>query len=129
MPHFHPRPIIPLMAPEYPNDADGDALRRVAADGNDMAAPMVIEFPVVVPAELPAKQFASVAATKGYQVHLCTHEDDPDWDVMCAVEMIPTHVDVVRVQRELTEWATPFRGYCDSWGTFGNKPDGRPAVG
>jgi hypothetical protein len=50
------------MAPDYPNDSDGDALKRVASHGNDMAAPMVIEFPVVVPAEIPAKQFASVAS-------------------------------------------------------------------
>jgi hypothetical protein len=117
------------MTPDYPNDSDGDALRRVASDGNDMTAPMVIEFPVVVPAEIPAKQFASVASAKGYKVHLWKHEDDPDWDVICAIEMVPTHADVVRIQCELTEWAKPFRGYCDSWGTFGNKPGGQPAAG
>ena len=117
------------MAPDFPNDADGDALRRVAADGNDMTAPMVIDFPVVVPAETPANQFAAVASAKGYMVHLWRDGDDGNWDVICAIDMVPTHADVVRIQRELTELAKPFRGYCDSWGTFGNKPGGQHAVG
>lgn len=111
-------------APDYPDDSDGDALRSVAADGNDMSAPMVVEFPVVVPAETPAKQFASVASARGYQVHLWRDEEGSDWDVICAIKMVPTHADVVRIQRELTEWAAPFGGYCDSWGTFGNKRRG-----
>ena len=33
------------MTPAYPDDADGDALRRVASSGSDMALPMVIDFP------------------------------------------------------------------------------------
>jgi hypothetical protein len=110
--------------PDYPNDADGDALRRVAADGNDMSAPMVMDFPVVLPAETPARQFASVAAARGYRVHVWKHDDDPGWDVICSIDMVPTHADVVRIQRELTEWAGPYRGYCDSWGTSGNNPGG-----
>jgi hypothetical protein len=116
------------MTPNYPNDSDGDALRRVAADGNDMNAAMVIDFPVVIPAENPAKQFASIASTKGYKVHFWKHDDDPDWDVICTMEVVPTYANIVRIQRELNEWAEPFRGYCDSWGTFGNKPGDQPAA-
>jgi hypothetical protein len=117
------------MALDFPNDSDGDALRRVESHGNDMTAPMVIEFPVVVPSEIPAKQFASVASSKGYKVHLWKRVNDSDWDVICAIEMVPTHADVVRIQRQLTEWANPFGGYCNSWGTFGNKPGGQPTAG
>ena len=109
------------MSVDYPNDADGGALRQLASLGNDMGAPMLIEFPVVVATEGLAKQFAEVASAKGYDVHLWKHHDDPDWDVVCGVEMVPTHEGVVRHQRDLTELAAPFQGYCDSWGTFGNK--------
>ncbi len=55
------------MTTNYPNDSDGDALRGIARDGSDMTAPMVIECPVVVSAEMPAHQFASVASAKGYK--------------------------------------------------------------
>jgi hypothetical protein len=70
------------MMPDYPDDADGDALRRVAADGNDMSAPMVVDFPVVLPAPTPAKHFAAVAAARGYQVQMWKHDDDSGWDVI-----------------------------------------------
>lgn len=35
----------------YPNDADGDALRRVAGAGSDMSKPMDIDFAVAAPDE------------------------------------------------------------------------------
>jgi hypothetical protein len=38
--------------------------------------------------------------------------------------MVALHADVVRIQQELTELARPYRGFCDSWGTGGNKPGG-----
>jgi regulator of RNase E activity RraB len=112
------------MMPDYPDDADGDALRRVAADGNDMSAPMVVDFPVVLPAPTPAKHFAAVAAARGYQVQMWKHDDDSGWDVICSISMVALHADVVRIQQELTELARPYRGFCDSWGTGGNKPGG-----
>ncbi len=34
--------------PEYPSDPDGDALRRVAADGSDRSQPMEVDFTVGV---------------------------------------------------------------------------------
>ena len=33
----------------YPDDADGDALRRIASTGADMSRPMQIDFFVAVP--------------------------------------------------------------------------------
>ena len=113
------------MTTQYPDDSDGDALRRVASTGSDMTLPMEIEFPVVIADEELAKKFSLVAARRGFKVHLWKHDDDPDWDVVCAIEMIPTYDDVVRIQRELTSLAAPYRGCCDSWGTFGNKDQRR----
>ena len=37
------------MNEDYPGDADGDALRRVAATGANMSRPMEIEFFVAIP--------------------------------------------------------------------------------
>ena len=37
------------MEDDYPNDTDGDALRRIASLGNDMTRPMEIDFAVAVP--------------------------------------------------------------------------------
>ena len=115
------------MTQNYPNDSDGDALQRLAADGNDMASPMVIEFPVVVSTEILAERFARIARERGFAANLWKHEDGADWDVVCSIGMVPTYADVVRTQQQLNDLSEPFGGYSDGWGTFGNKPDERPS--
>jgi len=40
---------------EFPDDADGDALRRFVDNGSDLAKPMSIGFQVAVPDENAAK--------------------------------------------------------------------------
>src|SRR5262245_33633259 len=107
----------------YPNDSDGDALRRVAADGNDMNSPMLIEFPVVVPTETVANQFASCAREHGFDTQIWEHDDDSDWDVICTVSIVPRYDGIMRIQEDLSRMATPFGGYSDGWGTLGNKTD------
>ena len=44
----------------YPNDADGDALRRVAGSGADMSRPMTIDFSVASPNREAADQVAQL---------------------------------------------------------------------
>jgi regulator of RNase E activity RraB len=112
-----------MPAQHYPDDSDGDALRRVAADGNDMDSPMLIEFPVVVPTETQAEQFARAARDLGFETDILEHDDDAEWDVICAVTMTPTYDEIVRIQDNLNRFARPFAGYSDGWGTLGNKPD------
>jgi regulator of ribonuclease activity B len=46
------------MLGNYPNDSDGDALRRVVNDGSDMSKPMFIDFQVAVPDEAAANVLA-----------------------------------------------------------------------
>jgi hypothetical protein len=53
----------------YPHNADGDALRWVAATGADMSQPIVIDFQVAMPSEASAESLGSVARKLGYQVH------------------------------------------------------------
>lgn len=108
------------MTLNYPNDADGEALQRVAADGNDMTAAMFIEFPVVLPDESRANQFAELAAARGFQAEIWKHDDGPGYDVVCGQNLIPEYDEIMRIQRELNEWSAPFEGFSDGWGTSGN---------
>lgn len=55
---------------DYPNDADGDALRRVAGDGSDMSTPMEIDFAVAAPDEASAIGIAQAAQSKGYHTNI-----------------------------------------------------------
>jgi Regulator of ribonuclease activity B len=42
----------------YPDDANGDALRRMAAQGDDLTRPRNVDFTVVFVDESSAEQFA-----------------------------------------------------------------------
>jgi hypothetical protein len=116
---------------DYPDDTDGDALRRVASDGNDMSRPMLVDFAVVVPDERAGLRVAAAARLKGYEVSVERDEeeegvdDEPSWTCYCSRTMVLAYDEVVAVQAELNQLSRPAGGYCDGWGTFGNREDDR----
>ena len=85
------------MSLDFPNDADGDALRRVAADGSDLSRPVSIDFTVAVPDSGAGLEVAVRAGALGYQT---------------------------AAQQELDELARSHGGRADGWGTFGNRESG-----
>lgn len=108
------------MSVDYPNDADGDAIRRVASDGNNMDQPMSVDFPVVLPDEVSAQRFAELAKPHGYESRLYKDEEAEGWDIICVKEMILTYDAVIAVQDKMNVLSKPPGGYSDGWGTAGN---------
>jgi hypothetical protein len=104
----------------YPDDADGVALRRVAAMGCDMTKPMEIDFFVDVPSQEAGLQVVESATRSGYRTHLEYDEEDDAWTCYCTKLMVPTHEAVCGVQSELDELSRPVDGRADGWGTEGN---------
>jgi regulator of RNase E activity RraB len=121
------------MPNEYPNDADGDALRLVASSGNDMSKPMDIDFQVAAPDEATAKRVADEAVKLGYRISIYCDDEEVDeeesefeeggdpWTCECTKAMIPTYDAIIAAQLELDAIAKPLGAYSDGWGTFGNK--------
>jgi regulator of RNase E activity RraB len=126
---------------DYPYDADGDALRRVAASGSDMSRPMDIDFQVAAPDESMATKIAAEAAQLGYRVRIWFDEGEQDpveedylrWTCNCTKTMLPDHGAIVAAQDELDRIAKPLGACIDGWGTFGNvkqaEPDASPGIG
>jgi hypothetical protein len=108
------------IAAGYPNDADGDALRKVASNGSDMARPMVIEYSIAVPDKATAKRVAEMVAPRGYDPSIVHDDESKSWTVYCSRSMLATYDGVVCAQRELNSWVQPYGAECDGWGTFGN---------
>jgi|SRR5271156_2185902 len=115
------------MERDYPDDADGDALRRMAAEGWDMARPMAIDFFVAAPTEEAGEQIAELAMLAGYSTHL-EYDDEIDdeednqlepWTCYCTKLMVPTYAAIIVAQRELDDLSSPFGGRSDGWGTAG----------
>jgi regulator of RNase E activity RraB len=109
-----------MTQPDYPQDDDGDALRRVAACGNDMSKSMDIDFQIAVENEAAAKKVAEAASAIGYRVGISFDEEDEAWTVDCTKLMLATYDSVMSAQKELDALAEPMGGFCDGWGTFGN---------
>jgi hypothetical protein len=105
---------------DYPNDADGDALRRVAHDGNDMTRPMAIDFAVAVPDEVSGLAVAKVVREHGYQPSVSRDHESGGWTCYCTRSMVPTHAALIEAQAELDRLAKPVGGGSDGWGTRGN---------
>ena len=108
------------MNEEYPGDADGDALRRVAASGANMSRPIEIEFFVAIPDREAGEAIARLAAKAGYRPELVHDEEDDAWDCCCRKTMLPTYEGVMAAQRELDELGRPLGGCSDGWGTTGD---------
>jgi hypothetical protein len=111
------------MAHHFPDDANSDALQRIANDGSDLSKPMLIDFQVAVPDESSARGFAQVAEKLGYRIDLYpSPECALPWTCECSTRMLATHDAVSAVEAELAELALPFGGRPDGWGSFGNAP-------
>ena len=103
----------------FPNDADGDALRRVA-ERSDMSKPMDIDFAVDVPNQAHAAEMAQLAAQRGYTTAVERDEASQRWTCYCTKRMVPTYAGVIAAQKELDELSGPLDGRSDGWGTLGN---------
>jgi hypothetical protein len=105
---------------DYPQDADGDALRRVARDGSDMSRAMDIDFAVAVPNEESGLAIAEIVRARGYRPDVSRDDESGDWTCYCTRSMVPTYDAIIAVQNELDALVKPLGGYSDGWGTFGN---------
>lgn len=109
---------------EFPDDDNGDVLRRMQAGGDDLSCPRNIDFTVVFATETTARQFAKHFHEQGYQasVELTHTAESFPWDVVVVKTMIPTHTDIGGFENELQTVAKSLGGHNDGWGCFAEKP-------
>jgi hypothetical protein len=105
---------------DFPNDFDGDSLRRIVESGSDLSQPMSIDFNIEAPDEKSARIIATLAADKGFDPSICDNPGKSTWNVYCSKFMLATYDGVVGAQAQLNDLSRPHGGRCDGWGTFGN---------
>jgi Regulator of ribonuclease activity B len=113
---------------EFPDDENGDVLRRMAARGIDLVSPRIVDFEHCFPDEAAARAFRkSVEATvREARLFESNAESGTGWEVQCRVEMIPSHAAITETEERLGGIAAAFDGRPDGWGFLSN-PDGSPA--
>jgi Regulator of ribonuclease activity B len=105
-------------AMKYPDDANGDVLRRMEEQGEDLSCPRNVEFTVVFPNESAAKQFADHFSTLGYaaSVELTDTVENSPWDVVVVKRMVLSHEEIGAFEKLLENAAVNLGGRNDGWG-------------
>jgi hypothetical protein len=104
----------------FPDDENGDALRRLVAEGDDLSQPRDVDFTVVFPDQRSAEGFARDIAELGYRTsaEFAEVEEGFPWDVIVIKHMKPTHQEIVEFEDLLQRTADIWAGRNDGWGCF-----------
>ena len=80
-----------LSIPNFPDDDNGNALRGMQQDGDDLSQPRDIDFTVVLPDSDAVQEFGSRFYNLGLQVKAKKSGTVPElpWDVTVTVNMLP----------------------------------------
>lgn len=123
----------------FPDDENGDVLRRMHDDGVDLTCPRIVNFEHVFPDERSAQSFASEVRPEVVRVEVYAAQDDsllarllsgltgkkPPFEAQCQVRIVPTHDAITATETKLAAMAERFGGRADGWGSMSN-PDGSP---
>ncbi|MBN1911136.1 MAG: ribonuclease E inhibitor RraB [Pirellulales bacterium] len=113
---------------DFPDDANGDVLRRMEAAGMDLSRECEVEFWHVFDDEDDAEEMCRRLDELGYQAEMLMHEegeededDEEDLvgiDVLCTVTMVPTHAAITETEERLAKLAEACGGQADGWGVM-----------
>ena len=104
----------------FPDDENGDVLRRMKENGDDLSKPRAVDFTVVLPDKAAAQAFGDHFHKLGYGVSAEKSNTEPTlpWDVVVTKFMLPTHVAITDFEQELQTVASRLGGRNDGWGCY-----------
>jgi len=104
----------------YPDDENGDVLRRMEEAGDDLTLPRDIDFTVVFPTADGAEQFAQRFRSLGYvaSVEFAEVVEHLPWEVVVVNHMEPSHTEIGDFEDKLLSAAEPLGGCNDGWGSL-----------
>jgi hypothetical protein len=96
-------------ASRFPDDENGDVLRRMEAAGVDLISPRVMDFEHCFPDEASARAFRGAVQGTVLEARLIPAEphEGAGWKVQCRQRMIPTHAAITETERRLGAITSP----------------------
>lgn len=106
------------MLREFPHDENGEALRRMQENGDDLTKPRDIDFTVILPDQRSAEAFTNKVRLLGYKASAEETGTDPElpWDVVVVNHLVPSHENISDFEKTLEMAALPFGGRNDGCG-------------
>lgn len=108
------------MTSDFPDDENGDVLRRMLRNGDDLTIARDVDFSVVFPTEAAANEFAEQFGGLEFKVSVRKSDCEPElpWDVTVTSYMLPSHGGITEFEEKLQAAASPLGGRNDGWGCF-----------
>lgn len=103
---------------DLPDDENGEVLRQMAEQGDDLTVPREIDFSVIFPTEEAALKFAVLLLRNGQKVSFSEYEegDALPWQVQAHPFMVPSLENISGYEELLGSEAGAFGGENDGWG-------------
>ena len=116
----HASANIAPMHTDFPDDENGDVLRRMQQNGDDFTKARDVDFSVVFPSDTAAQEFADHFRRLGFKASVCESNCDKarPWDVTVTKHMLPSHAGITEFEETLQTDASPLAGRNDGWGCF-----------
>jgi uncharacterized protein YciU (UPF0263 family) len=103
---------------KWPNDADGDALRRLEENGFNFDKPYNVDFQIEFQ-EWPPSKIALDCLKEHYSnIELIEPDDDFEGYVEIKIEAHLTYDFVISVQEKISEMLKDCGGKCEAWGVW-----------
>ncbi len=101
---------------EFPDDTNGDVLRRMQGSGDDLARARMIDFCFAFPERRQAVAFAEIVEDRDLEVCISYYEEREMWQAIVKRYMVPIHADITRIELALSDRAESVGGEADGWG-------------
>ena len=102
----------------FPDDVDGDVLRRMEESGMQFDVEHVVDFNIDLDNWPPNPELLTRLADRYGPTEVFEPDGEFDGYIQVQLTRLVTHDLVVRTQQEATAIAAPFGGICESWGVL-----------
>ena len=102
----------------WPDDADGNVLRRMEAGGFDFQEPCLIDFNVDFENWPPSPDALMVLRKNFPSTKVYEPSNNGDGYVQFQVFEKLSYELVMNIQSEVSDWMAPYGGICESWGVL-----------
>src|SRR5262245_30815365 len=99
--------------PKFPDDENGDVLRQMFEQGDDLSQPRIIDFCFAFSERSQALAFAAAVDERDLEVCISFYEERDGWQAIVKRYMIPTHADITALELSLTRRAVAAGGEAD----------------
>jgi len=103
---------------DWPDDADGDVLRRLRAGGFEFDREIEVDFNIDFE-DWPPNPTLLAELAEAFPGATISLEDG---DVLVQLTAQLTYPFLIEMQETLTQLARPYGGHCDSWGVLWDPP-------